>query len=182
MNSQSSLDSVRDTKTRARHAGARPSLNVTFNVNDLLRKLGSVQEGSRELDLAIGEYLGEIPNPLDGWIPVQTISKIVEDVPEEIGTYLRLDTLDDRFLKKRAQRHELPKWSSSQDAAFSVMTRFLPDCTFSLRGNDDGSYSAVVDRLPEFLSNNTGQGGSAPTPALALMLAIIRMLRARMIP
>lgn len=176
MGCQTHLDSVRDAGTRARVFGARPHTNVT--VTDLLDKLTAAKQGSRELDVAIGEFLGEIPSTLDGWIAVETISKVVEGVPSEIGTYLRLDTFGEVFRNKFAQRKKLPEWSSSVDAALSVKSRLPSDFRITLTENDDGSYSAVVGRRREFVTSNTSWGGSAPTISLAIMIAIVRAMGA----
>jgi hypothetical protein len=160
MPDNSSLEYFQDTQTCVR-ASTRTAL-----LEDLCTRLTAAQQGDRDLDVAIGEVLGEIPNPFD-WIPVGG------------GIYLSLhtgdtfDTADGRCVRRRV----LPEWSSSLDAALSALDHLPGDFTYTLTRNDDGSHSAVVGRRAGFVLSNTSWGGSAPTPALAMMIAIVRAMR-----
>ena len=160
MPDNSRLEYVQDMQTRARSL-ARGTL-----LEDLIDRLTAARQGDRDLDVAIGEALGEIPSPFD-WVPVGG------------GVYLSLhtddtfDTADGRCVRRRV----LPEWSSSLDAALSVMEHLPGDFTYTLTMNEDGSHSAVVGRRAGFVLSNTSWGGSAPTPALAMMIAIVRAMQ-----
>lgn len=160
MPDNSRLERIQDMQTRAR-SSARGDL-----LEHLITRLMTARQGDRDLDVAIGEVLGEIPNSFD-WVSVGG------------GVYLSLHTADtfDTADGRCVHRRVLPEWSSSLDAALSVIERLPDGYTYTLTRNDDGSHSAVVGRRAGFVLSNTSWGGSAPTPALAMMIAIVRAMQ-----
>ena len=160
MPDNSRLERIQDTQTRARRSDRSGLLD------SLCCGLTAVRQGSRDLDVAIGEALGLLPTctyPADtfGWMDAGG-GVFIRQHPDGSG---------------QTQQYILPEWSGSVDAALSAM-QHLPDCyTYTLTGNDDGSHSAVVGRRAGFVLSNTSWGGSAPTPALAMMIAIVRAMQ-----
>ena len=160
MPDNSSLEYFQDTQTCVR-ASTRTAL-----LEDLCTRLTAAQQGDRDLDVAIGEAFDALPlctYPLDkfGWMDAGG-GVFIRQHPDGSG---------------QTQQFILPEWSSSVDAALSALRHLPGDFTYTLTRNDDGSHSAVVGRRAGFVLSNTSWGGSAPTPALAMMIAIVRAMR-----
>jgi len=129
-------------------------------MTDLLARLKVAEAGSRELDGLL-------------WLHFFA-AQVERDIARHKGTWPR-GASDEEKTKRRAEfiASNAPKFSTSLDAALALAERVLPEA--NCRGFDQTprGCDAYVSR------NNVASGawvieGTAPTPALALCIAILK--------